>query len=307
MELQQRRFIQYSNHIDMEILASSGQAFRIKKISPTQYVVPTGNTVFIIEQEKEGLYYDVFTAGYPVSAEQYFRTTIQLPELLHEVQSDPYIRHAYSLYGVLPLLQQDYFETIISFIISANKHFAHICQCIDTLCSTFGEPINTPFGTFFLFPTVKRLANATIDELHSCKVGYRAPYIQQSATYITEHKDFISRIANLKDESAIAELKKLPGVGDKVADCILLFGYGRDTVVPYDVWLHRIMQDLYDFPPNTPYHIYRQFNEKHFGVYAGWVQQLLFYHARKVHKRGTSFKETWFDGKSTKQKSPSFR
>ncbi len=278
----------------MEVLATSGQAFRILKLDEKHYAVPAGNSVFIVEQTSEGLFYDTFSNGVALSAEEFFRTNIQLVELESEMKSDRYIDHAYATHHLIPLVQQPHFETVVSFIISANKNFPHICQCVQQLCSLFGEKIETPYGDFHSFPTPERLATASLEELTACKVGYRAPYVLQTAKYIAQYPSFLKEIETMSDTDAIVALKTLLGVGDKVADCILLFSYARDNVVPYDVWLHRIMQDLYNFPENTPYSVYRAFNEQHFGKYAGWVQQTLFFHARKVHKQGVSLQETWF-------------
>lgn len=288
------QYLPNSSHINLSILAESGQAFRIRHLSENRYAVPSANTVFVVEQRRDGLYYETFSKNTPQCIERVFRTNIDTQELQKEMKSDPFIEKACTTHGIVPLMQQEYFEVIISFIISANKHFRHICQCVEAICNQYGDSLETPYGVFHLFPSPAQLANASVLDLKACKVGYRAEYILSTAKRIAEDTEFLKRIEHLSDDTAITELKTLLGVGDKVADCILLFGYARDLAVPYDVWLQRIMHDLYDFPQGTPYKVYRAFNERHFGKYAGWVQQTLFYHARKVHSRGVSLKETWF-------------
>lgn len=287
-----------SAYIDLKTLALSGQIFRMHPFQDKvdMYTIVHRNTVILLHQKAEEIYFQT----YPVLDQidlvyNLFRVGVNIDELHTSLKRDLFSTHAVNATGKLWLLEQDHWEILISFIISQNKHFLHIQQCIETLCLQFGKQIDTDIGTYFLFPTPESLANTTLPEISSCKVGYRDVYIQRAAQRIVDNPTLLKDLERMTNEQAIAVLTDFYGIGGKVADCILVFGYGRDDLVPYDTWIRRLMHDLYDTKENANYESLRAFNESHFGKFAGWVQQYMFFHARRVHKRGISLKETWFN------------
>ena len=124
-----------------------------------------------------------------------------------------------------------------------------------------------------------------IKKLESCSLGYRADYIRRAAGKIASKKDFLKRIKNLSYEDAKKELIKLPGVGDKVADCILLFSLGHHEAFPVDVWIKRIMEQNYFGGKAMPNKKIVAFARDYFGEYAGYAQQFLYHYARNLNEK----------------------
>jgi N-glycosylase/DNA lyase len=153
------------------------------------------------------------------------------------------------------------------------------------LCERFGEsiPAAPQYAPAFAFPSPARLARATEAELRACKMGFRAPYLLETARSVTEGKTELERLRELPVEIARDELLKLPGVGRKIADCVLLFAYGFPTAFPVDVWVIKALQKLYFPRRRAAAKRLRHFSETHFGPHAGYAQQYLFHYMRTKH------------------------
>jgi N-glycosylase/DNA lyase len=182
----------------------------------------------------------------------------------------------------LRLLRQDSWECLASFILSSTKQIVQIRQIIALLCERFGEPVPAAPGhpPVHAFPSPARLAGATEAELRACKMGFRAPYLLATARRVAAGELDLDRLRRLSPEMARAELLHLPGVGRKIADCVLLFAYGFPAAFPVDVWVMKALRRLY-FPKRRPAaKRLRHFSETHFGVNAGYAQQYLFHYMR---------------------------
>ncbi len=178
----------------------------------------------------------------------------------------------------LRVLKQEPFETLISFIISANNNIKRIRGIIERICAMCGAHIDFEGETYYAFPTPGELAALSGEELYALGSGYRAPYIKHTACAIAQGYD-LNAIGGLSYKDAKKELMKLKGVGPKVADCVLLFAYAKTDAFPADVWIKRVMQVLYGFEGSHT-DIY-EFAKKRFGEHAGIAQQYLFYYARE--------------------------
>ena len=142
-----------------------------------------------------------------------------------------------------------------------------------------------PVWSFTAYPSPQRLAAATEKQLRDCKLGFRARNLVGSARMIAEGKVDLERIATMDDDEALAELCKLPGVGAKVANCVLLFAYGRLRAFPIDVWIERVLREIYfKGRRKVTAKRLRQFSQEYFGPYGGYAQQYLFHHARKTYR-----------------------
>lgn len=176
-------------------------------------------------------------------------------------------------YGIR-ILRQELFETIISFIISANNNIPRIKKIIESLCTHFGEKIEFDGKEFYGFPTPERLASLELSELKVIRAGFRDKYILDAAKKVSSGEINLSEIEKMGDAAAKKELMKICGVGTKVADCILLFSLGRHSVFPLDVWTKRIISDLYGVEDaNIP-----SFVKDKFGIYSGIAQQYFYYY-----------------------------
>lgn len=183
------------------------------------------------------------------------------------------------------ILKQDFYETLISFIISANNGIPRIMSTVEVIAQHYGDKVSMDGKTYYTFPDIKKLADSTIEELWICKGGFRCRYIINSATMIATKEADFSRISELSTGRAQEELMKLPGIGPKVADCILLYSGTKQDVFPTDVWVKRVMEELY-FKREASFKEIQQFAGEKFGDNCGIAQQYLFYYARE-NKIGT--------------------
>jgi len=201
--------------------------------------------------------------------------------------------------GLRLFLAKDPFECIISSISSANNSITRWTKSIAKIKEKWGVATEFPSGTFYSFPLPKTLMDVYEDNfeeyeaigrimelecctknLKSCGVGYRAPYIKRTSELFTLETDLLE-IPNMNYIEAYEEVLKLPGVGPKVADCILLYGYGFEEAFPSDVWIKRIVSHLYFDDKDISVAKVREFGMERFENYAGYVQLYLFHYARK--------------------------
>ncbi|HYM70482.1 MAG TPA: DNA glycosylase [bacterium] len=178
----------------------------------------------------------------------------------------------------ITLLVQDPWEVLISFIVSQNNNIPKITRSIEGLARALGEPLGEGV---YAFPSPARLAAAHPATLRACHLGYRAPYVRGAARRVAEGRLDLDRLCRIPEDEAREALRELPGIGDKVADCILLFALGKVTTFPVDVWIRRAVERLYLGGRPTPLREIRAFARDRFGPLAGYAQQHLFVYARE--------------------------
>jgi N-glycosylase/DNA lyase len=187
------------------------------------------------------------------------------------------MKSAISVSNGIRILKQPAWECLISFIISQNNNIPRIKKIIESLCKLYGNEINFDNKTYYSFPSPEQLYKA---DLALIKAGFRAKYIQDATNKVVEGEIDLSTIYS-KDKSEAQEyLKKIKGVGEKVADCVLLFAYQRFDVFPKDVWIKKIITKLYNISDSE----IELFATNKFKNLAGIAQQYLFYQARNVLK-----------------------
>lgn len=188
-------------------------------------------------------------------------------------RSDPVLAEAMGRFPGLTILRQPFPEVLLGFLCSSTKQIVQIKHCLEVLAARFGEPV-CPGGPRAL-PTWSRLAEVSEADLRQTGVGFRARYIAEVAREIEAEPGFIERMPGLATEEARARLLELPGVGPKVADCVLLFGLGRLEAFPVDTWILRAMARRYGLDGWRPDQV-EHFGRLHFGAAAGLAQQYLF-------------------------------
>ena len=182
-------------------------------------------------------------------------------------------------YGIR-LLKQEFWETLISFIISANNRIPMIMKAVASISKSFGENIFFDDKTYYSFPKVESLSAARIEQLSICKVGFRCKYIDKTSKMMNEGVLKLPELFEASSNEAREQLKKFPGVGNKVADCTLLYSGIKYDVFPTDVWVKRVMEELY-FQREASLKEIQEFALDYFGDLAGFAQQYLFYYARE--------------------------
>jgi N-glycosylase/DNA lyase len=273
----------YAPQYNLHKTLLGGQAFRWEQINEIYYGVVKDN---IITLKQEGDY--ILWQTYPQKDNlelltKYLRLDVDYLKIIQEIQKDEHINKAVAHHPGLRLLKQDPEETIISFIISANSNIPKIKRSIKLLSTMLGEKITIDNNEFYTFPSLERIADSTIDELRTTGIGYRAPYTHKSAQQLLEDNS-IQTLHNLDYLNAKQELMKLPGIGNKVADCILVFGFSFDNVTPLDLWAQRALVQLYNHDPKSNYKDMMNWITTYFGEHTSWAGQFLFEYIRVKNK-----------------------
>lgn len=216
----------------------------------------------------------------------YLQLDLDLDAVVRTFPDDEPMRAATTACRGLRLLRQDPWECLASFILSSSKQIVQIRQVITTLCERYGQALVVPGAgaPAYAFPAAARLAETTEAELRACKMGFRAPFLLATARRVAGGGFDLARVGNLPVEGARAALMELPGVGRKVADCVLLFAYGFPSAFPVDVWVMRALRQLYFPRRSVGLPRLRRFADTHFGSNAGYAQQYLFDYMRRVRK-----------------------
>lgn len=286
-----------SSPFSLDYTLESGQAFRWENRGEWWYGV-VGGGVIKARQEGETLRLESSSeridSGYVRS---YFRTEENLSTILASIDRDPTINGALQRYYGLRLIRQDFFECLASFVLATNVNIPRIRKMIDSLCSKFGTPIQFEGLQYFSFPEPQTIADSTTLELRACGLGYRAPFLKKVAESIV-HGEIDRSELSLKtyDEAQglllkrLSGMKVLPGVGPKVADCVLLFSCDQDEAFPIDIWIARALSTSYPaiFGRGNARKLslaaYRGVSAAargYFGSYAGYAQQYLYMSARE--------------------------
>ncbi|TBR07228.1 MAG: DNA repair protein [Candidatus Nitrosotenuis sp.] len=261
--------------INLDQTINSGQVFLWKKTGDTWYGVD-GQNVFAASQTKaESLEGDRI---------DFFRKNDNLEKILKDISKDLTIKSAVKKFSGLRLLRQDPFQCYISFIVSSNSSIQNIRSSLYRICEKFGKKTTFRGTKFHLFPEPKRLARASNEELSSCGLGYRVPFVKKAATSVTENEIDFDFLKKSDYQTAKDALLGVFGIGNKVADCILLFSLDKLESFPLDRWILRSLQNYYpgrfSFDGKTltdkKYQALHSELVQYFGKYAGYSQQFLF-------------------------------
>lgn len=266
-----------------------GQCFHYDKIEENEYVVVAFQQLLHLRQEEDRLiFYNTNQKEFDQKWRCFFdldRDYEFIQKTLIDTENKIYGRNtalktAIEEMNGIRILNQDFFEMLISFIISQNKNITHIRQIIETLSLKYGEQIGTINGkSYYSFPSLEVLSQVTEHEFRLCKTGFRAPYLVDACKQLKEEKVVEKRLREAADEALIKELMRIKGVGSKVANCIALFGLGKRAAFPIDVWVKRMMEEVY-FEKETSHETIKKFAKQVFGEYGGYAQQYLFHYGR---------------------------
>jgi len=208
----------------------------------------------------------------------YFALDLPIREILASFPDDPWLEKAQAFAPGLRILRQDPWETLCNFICSSLKQIVQIEQINHELRRVFGDEIGEGLHSF---PDSSRLALATEAKLRACRLGFRARHLFVAARQVASSEVSLDRIATLPTAEAREHLIRIQGVGEKVANCILLFAYGRAEAFPIDVWVERVLRKLYfNNSQRVKHERLRAFADSHFGPYRGYAQQFLFHWIR---------------------------
>lgn len=200
------------------------------------------------------------------------------------VSIDSTMKKAVEFGSGIRLLRQEPWETLISFILSSNNRIPRIMKIVGEISRLFGEGFEAFGKEYFSFPQAQALADCCLEQIQECRAGYRCGYIHETAKAVAEMGYDLEELAEMGTEEARNALMRFKGVGNKVADCVLLYSGIKRDVFPTDVWVKRVMEELY-IKTEASFKQIQEFAAENFGEYAGAAQQYLFYFARE-HKIG---------------------
>ena len=271
--------------IDVTNSINSGQVFLWKKNNSNWYGVNGQDILKITDSGKIKSYKNIRT--------DFFRKKDNIEEIIKSISKDPITKNAVKQYPGLRIFEQDPFQCLISFIVSSNSNIQKIKSSLEKLSRKFG--IKTEFDNqeFFLFPKPENLANASINEIKSCGTGYRANFIKDAANRVMLKKINLENLKEYSYQETKKEICQISGVGNKVADCIMLFSLNKLESFPLDRWMIRILEKYYSdkFQLETKtitekqYEILHEKIVEHFGPFAGYAQQFLFKMERENYQK----------------------
>lgn len=267
--------IEKPGELSLRQIEQSGQCFRWRKAGENEYLIPAFGRILRI-REKEGILdLDCSEEEFKAVWKNYFDLERDYAAIHSLIPGeDRFLSEAAEAQKGIRILNQEPWETLVTFTMSQRKNIPAIKSCVEAVCERAGEPLDTFHGeTIHAFPDAETMAELTLSELQGCALGYRAQYIWDTARRFALGFESTERLKSLDDNDLYSALCNLRGVGRKIASCTMLFGFGRTDAFPVDVWMDRMMKE--EYPAGFDYGAYRPYN--------GIMQQYLFAHYRSLH------------------------
>ena len=276
---------------DLAMTLDSGQVFHWQKIG-RRFVGMIGNLPVSVEQRGNVLCAEAASASREYSGKcardahatiaHYFALDHPLAEICASFPDDPAMNAARLFCRGLRIIRQPKWECLATFICSSMKQVAHIRQISLALRRRFGDRRKVSNHVVYTFPPVQRIVRATEIDLRECALGYRAKNLFATARLVSSGECDLESWSALSDLDLREKLCSLPGVGAKIANCVMLFAYERLRAFPIDVWIERVLKQQYFPLKKITAPRLREFSEIYFGEHGGYAQQYLFHHARMV-------------------------
>jgi len=291
---------------DLEKTLDSGQVFHWEKVGKG-FVGTIGDLPICIEQCGDALRAKMASASSRslrkdahATVSSYFALDHPLAEICASFPDDPAMNAARLFCRGLRIIRQPKWECLATFICSSMKQVAHIRQISLALRRRFGDRRKVGDHVVYTFPPAERIGRATENDLRECALGYRAKNLLATARLVSSGDCDLGSWSALSDPDLREKLCSLPGVGAKIANCVILFAYQRLGAFPIDVWIERVLKQQY-FPrkEKVTKPQLREFAETYFGERGGYAQQYLFHHARMGHRRPDASRDS-----STPRSSP---
>ena len=288
-----------------ELTINSGQMFLWQKKKDAWYGIHTDHVLKLSiddqhADKKEGrIKYDSFPEDRGWER-RLFRMDDDIDKILNIISFDPLVRSSVMRYPGLRVMRQDPIQCMFSFLCASNINIQRIRKILFNLCNRFGKKMTVDGDQFFMFPRPRDLHAANIAEIVSCGTGYRAKSIKMLASKIYNREIVPQELIRMSYEDAKRSLLDIYGIGDKTADCILLFSLEKLEAFPIDKWIARIISSKYEIllgennkgTSTLRHHLSHQQYQflsgrmrMHFGAYAGYAQQYLYYYSRHIAGR----------------------
>ena len=270
-------------NFDAKAIFTCGQAFRwYEEKNGSFTTVHLGRVLNVLNEDDKVIFKGTNLEEFNEIWIDYFDLNTDYQSIRKSLANNKILANAMEYGKGIRILNQNHFEMLISFIISANNMIPRIRKSIEVISMRYGKFIcQDENRKYYSFPTVDELSKATVEELREfAKVGFRDKRIFDTVNMIKNENIDLDGFENLETDNLREELLRFSGVGNKVADCIMLFSYKRGEVFPVDVWIKRVMEELF-IKEDTPVKKISKEADRIFGKYAGYAQQYLFYYGRE--------------------------
>ena len=267
--------ISVKDPFDLNATMESGQVFRWEIVDRVWYAGVLEQQGILLRRENDGLI--VRSRGNALKAvAMFFRLDDDLQTIFTEISSDKFVAGAFQRNLGLRIMRQDAWECLVSFVCSAVSNIPKIKRSLRALAKLYGKPFKLDGHTLYAFPTPERLAAVAEDELRDLGLGFRAKYLVELSAVVASGAVDFRRLREATYHEARTALVKLPGVGEKVADCVLAFSLDKLEGFPIDRWVRRSLEERYPPAKSMNYTELRSWAQKRWGRNAGYVQQYLF-------------------------------
>jgi len=259
-------------NFNLRAIAHSGQCFRLYEVDEQRFELVAGSIPLSVRALGESRFcFDCEPEEFERVWRPYFDLDADYASYIRSIPpGDAFLTEAAAFGSGLRILQQDPWEMLITFIISQRKNIPAIRSAVETLCARYGRPVVRGEVRRFAFPTPQALSALGAGELRQCALGYRCDYVRAAARMVASGELDLARLSVLEDGPLLEALQAVPGVGPKVASCVMLFGYHRIAAFPRDVWINRMIEREYG----------GSFPIERYAGHAGVIQQYIFYYER---------------------------
>ncbi|OGS45065.1 MAG: hypothetical protein A3K76_01890 [Euryarchaeota archaeon RBG_13_57_23] len=263
--------------LDLTLTLDCGQTFRWKELERGSWTGIVGKYQLTLRQSARSVSINASTEDNSVVrlVREYLRADDDVARIQRALAKDEVLVRGMKEYRGLRIVKMDEWECLVSYTLATYANIPRIKKMIDTLCTKYGEPIP---GGAHAFPTIKRLGEASEKELERCGLGYRAKYVTGLCDSLTPNE--MKSMTRLEYPDLKERLLELDGVGEKVSDCVSLFGFGKLEAFPIDIWIERALGRLYHVKGS--YRRLSEFASERFGEYSGYAQEYLYFNERSA-------------------------
>jgi N-glycosylase/DNA lyase len=272
----------HNQNFNINQIADSGQCFRMNRLENQEgkdkySLVAYGRYLELTQLMEDTVSLSCSETEYHEIWEEYFDLKYDYGTIVHELFAgeDDFLKEAAAFGNGIRILRQEPFEAMISFIISQNKNIPAIKNCIEAICERYGErriSRECDGVSYITFPGPEVLAVAVKEDLRALKTGYRDEYIIRASQSVADGTTDFDLLKQCSFEEAVRALKGIHGVGEKVANCIALYGLHHIDGFPIDVWIKRVLNEIY----------HNEFDKEKYHGFTGIIQQYMFYYMRHL-------------------------
>ena len=286
--MSERFVLPFDGPLDLPTTLASGQCFRWRADDSGAWTGVIGSDIVRLARTPEGVAIESAPSPPAELAERiaaYLRLDDDLPAIQARIGGDERIAEGIERYPGMRIMRQEPWETLAAFILSSTSNIPRIARTVELIADTFGDPLSLDATTRNTFPPPETLADAGEERLRALGCGFRAPYLAQAAAAVADGTLPLGELRAAPYADVRAALTALHGVGDKIADCAMLFSLERMEAFPADRWIRRALVDWYGLPPNVSYDGTRSWAQDRFGSDAGYANQYLFWNVREASRK----------------------